>query len=108
MTRSSTSAADRPDMGRRTAPHFRLRLYVAGELPNSLRARENLRQICEEHLDGRYTLEVVDFLEEPARALQDGVLVTPALVRLEPQPQRTVVGSLSDTAAVLMALDLTD
>lgn len=108
MTRSSASSADRSDVARDTAPEYRLRLYVAGELPNSLRARENLRQICDEHLDGRYTLEVVDFLEEPARALQDGVLVTPALVRLEPLPQRMVVGSLSDSAAVLTALDLTD
>lgn len=88
------------------APLFRLRLYIAGTLPNSLQAQENLRRICDAHVPGRYTLEVVDFLTEPRRALEDGVLVTPTLLRLAPEPQRVVVGSLADRDAVANALGL--
>jgi circadian clock protein KaiB len=96
----STAAADTE------SPLFRLRLYIAGTLPNSLQAQENLRSICDAHVPGRYTLEVVDFLAEPRRALEDGVLVTPTLLRLAPEPQRVVVGSLSDRDAVANALGL--
>jgi circadian clock protein KaiB len=86
------------------APHYRLRLYVAGTLPNSLQAQHNLRSICEAHLAGRCTIDIVDFLEEPRRALDDGVIVTPTLVRVEPTPQRVIVGTLADQVAVLQAL----
>lgn len=82
------------------------RLYVADETPNSARARANLQSICQEHLQGRYKIEVVDILQEPLRALSDGVLVTPTLVRLSPLPARTIVGDLSDRATVLQALGL--
>ena len=82
------------------------RLYVADETPNSARAVANLQAICQEHLQGRYRLEVVDILQDPLRALSEGVLVTPTLVRLSPQPVRTIVGDLSDRAAVLQALGL--
>ena len=87
-------------------PQIELRLYVAGELPNSVHARENLRRICEEHLHGRCHVEVVDFLESPQRALADGVLVTPTLIKVAPAPQRVIVGTLADRATVLRALDL--
>ena len=86
-------------------PQIELRLYVAGELPNSMQARENLRRICE-HLHGRCHVEVVDFLESPQRALADGVLVTPTLIKVAPAPQRVIVGTLADRATVLRALDL--
>ena len=82
------------------------RLYVADETPNSARAVANLQSVGNEYLQERYTLEVVDILQEPLRALTEGVLVTPSLVRLSPLPVRTIVGDLSDKAAVLRALGL--
>jgi circadian clock protein KaiB len=85
---------------------YQFRLYVAGSLPNSVQAQANLRAICEEHLPGDHAIEVVDFLEEPARGLADGVIVTPTLVMLEPGPKRTVIGTLADEGAVLRALEL--
>ena len=82
------------------------RLYVADKTPNSARAMANLQSICQEHLQGHYKIEVVDILQEPLRALSEGVLVTPTLVRLSPLPVRKIVGDLSDRAAVLQALGL--
>ena len=82
------------------------RLYVAVETPNSERAITNLQAICQEHLQGSYKIELVDILQEPLRALSEGVLVTPTLVRLSPPPLRKIVGDLSDRNAVLNALGL--
>lgn len=83
---------------------LRLRLYVAGEAPNSLRARANLRKICDEHFASKYELEVIDVLEHPMRALADGVVVTPMLLKLSPPPTRKIVGDLSDTDHVVRVL----
>jgi circadian clock protein KaiB len=88
------------------AAQYDLRLYVAGTLPNSLQAVNNLRAVCEERLPGRHSIEVIDFLDEPERALDDGVLVTPTLVKVAPAPQRTIIGTLSDRGALLRALGL--
>ena len=85
-----------------------LRLYVAGDGPNSAAARINLRQLLRRCDPATYTLEIVDCLRQPMRALQEGVLVTPTLLRLAPAPLRTIVGSLSDSARVLEALGLDD
>jgi len=82
------------------------RLYVADETPNSARAVANLQSVGNEYLQERYTLEVVDILQEPLRALTEGVLVTPTLVRLSPLPVRTIVGDLSELTAALLALGL--
>jgi circadian clock protein KaiB len=87
-------------------PHYHLRLYVAGGLPNSAQAEKQLRDICALHLDGRCTIEVVDLFAAPQRALDDGVIVTPTLVRVEPAPRQVVVGSLTDRAAVMRVLSL--
>jgi circadian clock protein KaiB len=81
-----------------------LRLYVAGRLLNSMRARENLRQLCDRHLISLDDLEVVDVLSEPRRAVADDVLVTPTLIRLVPAPQVRLIGDLGDPATVLAAL----
>ena len=83
-----------------------LRLYVAGDGPNSVAARTNLRRLLAPCDPSTYSLEIVDCLREPIRTLQEGVLVTPTLVRLEPEPARTIVGTLSDTHQVLEALGL--
>jgi circadian clock protein KaiB len=81
-----------------------LRLYIAGNAPNSLRAVANTKAICQEYLTGRSDLEIVDLLRHPERALADGIIVTPTLVRLKPRPIHRVIGDLSDTAQVLMML----
>jgi len=83
-----------------------LRLYVAGDAPNSARARANLRRILTDVDPSRYTLEIIDCLAEPLRALDDGVLVTPTLLRVDPPPPQTVVGTLSALDRVADALDI--
>jgi circadian clock protein KaiB len=83
-----------------------LRLYVAGAGPNSERARANLEALRGELEDDGWRLEVVDVLEEPLRALQEGVLVTPTLRKLAPPPEQTIIGDLSDSARVRAALGL--
>jgi circadian clock protein KaiB len=83
-----------------------LRLYIAGGAPNSVQAIANLEAICREYLSGGHTLEVVDVFEHPRRAMAEGVLVTPSLAKLSPQPTANIVGNLSDKAKVLLALGL--
>ena len=83
-----------------------LRLYVAGGAPNSLQAIANLESICAEYLKDGHRLEIVDVLEEPRRAMADGVLVTPSLTKLSPVPVAQVIGNLSDRPRVLHALGI--
>jgi circadian clock protein KaiB len=83
---------------------LRLRLYVAGNAPNSVSAIANIKAICGEHFAFGHELEIVDLIEEPERAAADGILVTPTLLKLLPLPIRRVIGDLSDTAQVLLAL----
>ncbi|HVR35994.1 MAG TPA: circadian clock KaiB family protein [Methylomirabilota bacterium] len=91
---------------RRSAKFWHLRLYVAGQTPKSLTAFGNLKQICENHLKGRYRIEVVDLLERPHLSQGDQILAIPTLVRNLPQPMRKIIGDLSDTERVLVGLDL--
>lgn len=83
---------------------LRLRLYITGHAPNSVRAIGNARAICDKHFASGHELEIVDLLEHPRQALTDGIIVTPTLLRLLPLPVQRVVGSLSDTDQVLRAL----
>ena len=83
-----------------------LRLYVAGQTPKCLRAFSNLRRICEDHLAGRYKIQVIDLLENPHLAEGDQIFVIPTLVRSRPEPVRKIIGDLSDTERVLVGLDL--
>jgi circadian clock protein KaiB len=85
---------------------YDLRLYVAGQTQHSLEAFANLKKICEEYLKGRYTLEVIDLLENPKLARGDQILAIPTLVRKLPQPIRKIIGTLADTERVLVGLDL--
>ena len=85
---------------------WELRLYVAGQTPNSLRAFANLKKICEEHLAGQYRIEVVDLLLNPHLAKGDQILAVPTLVRKLPEPVRKIIGDLSNTERVLVGLDL--
>ena len=81
-----------------------MRLYIANNAPNSVRAVANLAAICKEHLGDNFKLEVIDVLEYPLRALADGILVTPSLAKLSPSPAAKIVGNLSDKQSVLHAL----
>jgi circadian clock protein KaiB len=83
-----------------------LRLYVAGQSPRSLAAFANLKKICEEHLSGRYNIEVVDLVKHPQLAAGDQILAIPTLVRKLPQPLRKIVGDLRDTERALVGLQL--
>lgn len=85
---------------------FSFRLYIAGEAMNSAQALTNLQALCRGQLAGRHSIEVVDVFREPARALADGIFMTPTLLRLAPSPVRKIVGTLSDTATLMQALGL--
>jgi len=85
---------------------FDLRLYVAGQTPKSIRAFANLRKICDEHLAGRYNIEVIDLLEDPQLGRGDQILALPTLVRKLPVPIKKIIGDLSNTERVLVGLDL--
>ncbi len=83
-----------------------LRLYVTGQSPNSVRAIENLRRLCEEYMPGQYRIEVVDLLENPRLAADDQILAVPTVVRKLPVPIRKIVGDLSDTDRLLVGLQV--
>jgi circadian clock protein KaiB len=88
------------------ADFWELRLYVAGQTPKSLTAFGNLKKICEEHLFGKYRIEIIDLLENPTLARGDQILAIPTLVRKLPEPVRKIIGDLSNTERVLVGLDL--
>jgi circadian clock protein KaiB len=85
---------------------WQLRLYVAGQTPKSITAFANLKRLCENHMSGKYHIEVVDLLKNPALAQGDQILAIPTLVRKLPQPIRKIIGDLSNTEKVLVGLDL--
>jgi circadian clock protein KaiB len=83
-----------------------LRLYVAGQTPRSVAAFDNLKKLCEEHLAGRYEIEVVDLRDHPESARRDEILAVPTLVRRLPEPITKIIGDLSNTEKVLIGLQL--
>jgi len=83
-----------------------LRLYVAGQTPNSLTAFENLKKICEDYLETRYTIEVIDLQKHPQLAKDHQIIAVPTLIRKLPTPVKKIIGNLSDTEKVLVGLDL--
>jgi circadian clock protein KaiB len=85
---------------------WNLRLYVAGMTPKCVEAFANLKKICEAHLKGCYSIEIIDLLENPKLAQGDQILAIPTLVRKLPEPVRKIIGDLSDTEKVLVGLDL--
>ena len=85
---------------------WELRLYVAGMTPTSVRAFENLKRLCEEHLQGVYEIQVIDLLERPTLASGDQIIAVPTLVRRLPTPVKKIIGDLSNTQRVLVGLDL--
>ncbi len=85
---------------------WELRLYVAGQTPKCLAAFDNLKRICEEHLEGKYQIQVIDLLKNPQLSRGDQILAIPTLVRKLPEPVRKIIGDLSSTEQVLVGLDL--
>jgi circadian clock protein KaiB len=92
--------------GKRGAAEWQLRLYVAGQTAKSIAALDNLRRVCETHLAGRYSIEVVDLLVNPRLAAGDQILAVPTLVRKFPEPIRKIIGDLSNEDRVLVGLDV--
>jgi circadian clock protein KaiB len=85
---------------------WQLRLYTAGQTPKSLAAIRNLKKYCEEHLPGRYEIEIIDLLKNPRLAKDDQIVAIPTLVRKLPDPVRKIIGDLSDTERALVGLQL--
>lgn len=85
---------------------WELRLYIAGQTPKSVTAFSNLKRLCEEHLKGKYHIEIVDLLENPKLAAGDQIIAVPTLVRKLPPPIRKIIGDLSSEERVLVGLDL--
>jgi circadian clock protein KaiB len=83
-----------------------LRLYVTGQTPRAQRAVSNLSRICDEHLGDDYDVQIIDVLERPELAEKEKIIATPTLVKVTPPPARRIIGDLSDSAKVLMGLDL--
>ncbi|HEY3580012.1 MAG TPA: circadian clock KaiB family protein [Pyrinomonadaceae bacterium] len=92
--------------GHLASSRWNLRLYVAGQTPRSIAAFQNLKNICEEYLKGKYHIEVIDLMENPTLARGDQILAVPTLVRQLPQPIRKIIGDLSNTERVLVGLDI--
>lgn len=111
VTKKATAASQKQP--RREEPpegdgdgHWRLRLYVAGETARSLTAFVNLKKICDQHLPGRHTIEVVDLSKNPELAQNDQIVALPTLVRKLPEPIRRIIGDLSNLDRVLVGMDL--
>jgi len=85
---------------------YSLRLYITGSAPNSARAIANIKKLCEEHLPGRYELEVIDLYQQPDLARGDQIIAAPTLIKKFPPPLRRVIGDLSKTEHVLVELNL--
>ena len=98
-------AKKRPDRTSRS-DFFILRLYIAGQTPNSITAVANLKKLCEDKLKGKYRIEVVDLLEKPQLAKGDQIIAIPTLVRRLPPPVKKIIGNLSKTESVIVGLDL--
>ena len=103
-TKTKTPAQRRQQKRRKS--FWKLRLYVAGQTPKSIRALANLKALCEEHLKSSYRIEVIDLLEHPQLARGDQIIAIPTLVRKLPPPVRKIIGDLSSTERVLVGLDV--
>ena len=104
MNKSLPKKRQPPKRGR--GAFWKLRLYIAGQTPNSIAALANLKKICEEELKGKYSIEVIDLLEKPQLAKGDQIVAIPTLVRRLPPPVKKIVGNLSKTERTLVGLNI--
>lgn len=102
-----TQAGTRASAPRVNTLKWNLRLYVAGQTPRSLTAFANLKRLCEEHLNGRYIIEVIDLVKSPQLAQSDQIVALPTLVRKLPEPIKRVIGDLSNIEKVMVGMDIT-
>jgi circadian clock protein KaiB len=102
----STQAFEDAVAASSNAEYYRLVLFVSGSTPRSLRAIENIKKLCEERLQGRYSIEVVDAYQHPDYLKPEQILVTPTLIKRLPLPIRRIVGDLSDRERLLKGLDI--
>ncbi len=105
-SKGTTKAFEETLKGPSEKGRYVLRLYVTGSTIRSARAILNLKRICEEHLEGRYELEVIDICQEPTLARGDQIIAAPTLIKEIPAPMRRLIGDLSDTEKVLLGLDV--
>jgi circadian clock protein KaiB len=106
VAKTRTEPRGRIRARRRTRKTWELRLYIAGQTARAVAAFNNLKKICEEHMAGEYSIEVIDLLRNPRLARGDQILAVPTLVRRLPTPIKKIIGDLSDTERVLVGLDL--
>jgi circadian clock protein KaiB len=106
MSNTPWAVSNLPSESTDQTASWNMRLYVAGQTPKSLRALANLKRICEEHLAGKYHIEIIDLLENPQLASTDQILAIPTLIRKVPEPMRKIIGDLSNVERVLVGLDL--
>jgi circadian clock protein KaiB len=103
---SAGTHADNDEVQPGDPEFWELRLYVAGQTPKSITAFSNLKKFCEEHLPGKYHIEVIDLIQNPQLAKGDQILAIPTLVRKLPSPMRKIIGDLSNNEKVLVGFDL--
>ncbi|WP_447965830.1 circadian clock KaiB family protein [Nitrospira sp. Ecomares 2.1] len=106
--KNASKTSSTPKRGSAKSSPYHLTLYVAGHSPKSRLAMSNLQQLCDTHLSSKYTVEIVDLLQEPKRARLDQILAIPTLVKKLPPPLKKIIGDLSNVEKVLMGLDLID
>jgi circadian clock protein KaiB len=106
VTPSTETYATRAAAAAPVAARYVLRLYITGSTPASTRAISNIRKICEEHMDGRYDLEVVDISQNPSLAKGEQIIAAPTLIKKLPLPLRRFIGDMSQTDRILLGLDL--
>ena len=101
-----TKPTKKPNNAHKASDVWELRLYAAGQTSKSMTAFANLKKICEKHLKGKYTIEIIDLCKSPQLAAGDQILAIPTLVRKLPEPLRKIIGDLSNTERVLVGLDI--
>ena len=106
MSDSHTAEATAPMDGAEQEDSWEMRLYVAGQTPKCVNAIVNLRKFCEEHMSGKYRIEIIDLLQNPKLARGDQIVAIPTLVRKLPEPLRRIIGDLSNTERMVVGLDL--
>lgn len=104
--KTSTTTMEKKAKAHATEEIWNLRLYVAGQTPKSIKAFTNLKKICDEHLAGKYKIEVIDLLKNPQLAKGDQIIALPTLVRKLPEPIKKIIGDLANTERVLVGLDI--
>jgi len=87
-------------------PEYELKLFIAGMTPGSIRAIENLRDICDSHLDGNYDLQVIDIYQQRHLAKEMNIIAVPTLIRISPEPEKRIIGDMLDTEKIVLVMEI--